>query len=266
MLIFPRIDPVAFTIGPIDVYWYGLMYLVAFALAWALGCYRARQVDSGWTTEQVSDLIFYGALGAIVGGRLGYMLFYGFQQWMHDPFAFIRVWEGGMSFHGGLLGVMLALIFFTRKAHKSFWQVADFTCPLVPLGLGAGRLGNFINGELWGRMTDAPWAMVFPNSDGLARHPSQLYEFFLEGLVLFIILWWFSIRPRPVGAVSGMFLVGYAVLRSVAEYFREPDVHLGFIAFGWLTMGQLLCIPMFLGGMWLLGRAYLRSKSLCKNI
>jgi phosphatidylglycerol:prolipoprotein diacylglycerol transferase len=256
MLTYPHIDPIAFSLGPIDIYWYGLMYLLAFAMAWALGYYRARQPDSGWTTDEVSDLIFYGALGAIAGGRLGYMLFYGFDLWSQDPFAFIRVWEGGMSFHGGLVGAILALLLFARKTHKPLLRVTDFAAPLVPLGLAAGRMGNFINGELWGRVTDVPWAMIFPYSDGLPRHPSQLYEFFLEGLLLFVIVWCFSAKPRPAGAISGLFLVGYAVLRSIAEYYREPDLHLGFLAFGWLTMGQLLCIPMLLLGIGLLVRAY----------
>ena len=259
MLTYPKIDPIAFSLGPIEVYWYGLMYLVAFAMAWALGYYRARQPDSGWSTQQVTDLIFYGALGAIIGGRVGYMLFYGSAQWLHDPMAFFRVWEGGMSFHGGLLGAVAAIFLFSRHIKKSFWQVADFAAPLVPLGLGAGRIGNFINGELWGRVTDVSWAMVFPNSDGQLRHPSQLYEFFLEGIVLFIIVWWFSSKPRPVGAVSGVFLIGYAVLRSIAEYYRQPDLHMGFVALG-LTMGQLLSIPMLIAGIWLIVWSYRKKK------
>lgn len=260
MLTYPRFDPVAVSIGTFDIYWYGLMYLLAFGLAWMLGCYRARKPHSGWTAEEVGDLVFYGAVGGIAGGRFGYMLFYGYDQLVADPFTLFRVWEGGMSFHGGVIGLLLALWLFARSKRKSFWQVTDFAAPLVPLGIAAGRIGNFINGELWGRVADVPWAMVFPNSDGLPRHPSQLYEVALEGLLLFVILWFFSAKPRPTGAVSGLFFIGYAVLRSSAEYFREPDAHLGFIAFNWLTMGQLLSIPMLLIGIYLVWHAYRGAK------
>jgi phosphatidylglycerol:prolipoprotein diacylglycerol transferase len=202
-----------------------------------------------WTDEQVSDLIFYAAIGVIIGGRVGYMLFYNTQQMISQPLSILKIWEGGMSFHGGLLGVMLALWYFSYKEKKSFFQVTDFVVPLVPLGLAAGRAGNFINGELWGRVTNVPWAMVFPQAGPQPRHPSQLYEFGLEGIVLFIVVWWYAAKPRPAGCVSAIFLMGYAVARLIVECFREPDLQLGFVAFNWLTMGQLLSIPMLIAGL-----------------
>lgn len=254
MIVFPQIDPVVFSLGPIKVHWYGLMYLLGFIGAWALAHWRAKHYNLKWTGEQIGDLIFYGALGVIIGGRVGYMLFYNTYQFITQPWILIKLWEGGMSFHGGLIGVILAMWFFSRHVKKPFLEVTDFLAPLVPLGLGAGRIGNFINGELWGRVTDVPWAIIFPNSDGQPRHPSQLYEFGLEGIALFIFLWIYASRPRPVGRVSAMFLVGYAVCRLLAECFREPDAQLGFIGFNWLTMGQLLSIPMLLIGLWFLRR------------
>lgn len=250
MIVFPNINPIAFSLGPIQVHWYGLMYLLGFALAWVLAQWRAKHYKLAWTSEQIGDLIFYSALGVIIGGRLGYMLFYNTHQLFTQPLILLKLWEGGMSFHGGLLGVAIAMGLFARKIKKPFFEVTDFLAPLVPLGLAAGRAGNFINGELWGRVTDVPWAMVFPNSDGQPRHPSQLYELGLEGLTLFIFIWWYAAKPRPVGRVSAMFLIGYALCRLIAECFREPDAQLGFIAFDWLTMGQLLSIPMLLVGMW----------------
>ncbi|WP_028389423.1 prolipoprotein diacylglyceryl transferase [Legionella fairfieldensis] len=252
MLAFPNINPVAFSLGPVKVHWYGLMYLLAFTSAWILARWRVKHYQLNWTSEEVGDLVFYGALGAIAGGRLGYMLFYNTQQLVAEPWTLVKLWEGGMSFHGGLIGVAIALWLFSRRYKKPFAEVGDFVAPLVPLGLGAGRAGNFINGELWGRVTDAPWAIVFPGSDGLPRHPSQLYELGLEGIVLFIVIWWYASKPRLPGQVSAMFLVGYAICRLIAECFREPDVQLGFIAFDWLTMGQVLSIPMLLIGLgWL---------------
>ncbi|STX30206.1 prolipoprotein diacylglyceryltransferase [Legionella beliardensis] len=251
MLTYPAIDPVAFSIGPLKVHWYGLMYLVGITIAWGLAQWRAKHYKLNWTSEQISDLIFYAALGVILGGRLGYMLFYNTQQFISNPLMFFKLWEGGMSFHGGLLGVAIALTLYARKIKKPFLEVGDFVAPLVPLGLAAGRLGNFINGELWGRVTDAPWAMVFPHSDGLPRHPSQLYEFGLEGIALFILVWWYAAKPRPAGCVSAIFLIGYACSRLIIEFFREPDAQIGFIAFNWLTMGQLLSIPMLAAGFWL---------------
>lgn len=254
MLAFPSINPVAFSIGPLQVHWYGLMYLLGFVMAWLLAQWRARH-DPNWDSEQISDLIFYAAVGVILGGRLGYMLFYGTLQLLANPLSLFKLWEGGMSFHGGLLGVIVALALFARKTKKRFLDVGDFIAPLVPLGLAAGRAGNFINGELWGSPTDVPWAMIFPHSDGLPRHPSQLYELGLEGIGLFILLWWYSSKPRPRGRVSALFLIGYAISRMFAEFFRVPDVQLGYLALGWLTMGQLLSIPMLFLGFWLWWRA-----------
>lgn len=248
MLVYPVIDPVAFSLGPLKVHWYGLMYLFGFIAAWSLARWRAQHYQLDWNTDQIGDLIFYGALGVIIGGRLGYLFFYDFSQLLESPWNVFKLWEGGMSFHGGLLGVAIALILFARKTNKSFLQVADFVAPLVPLGLAAGRIGNFINGELWGRVSDAPWAMIFPHAGYQARHPSQLYEFGLEGIVLFIVVWWYSAKPRPPGCVSAIFLIGYACSRLLVECFREPDSQLGFIAFDWLTMGQVLSIPMLLVG------------------
>jgi phosphatidylglycerol---prolipoprotein diacylglyceryl transferase len=251
MFIYPYINPVAFSLGPIQVHWYGLMYLVGFVSAWLLAHWRMKHYQLNWTSEQISDLIFYAALGVIIGGRVGYMLFYNLPELLQAPWSLFKIWQGGMSFHGGLLGVLLALWLFTRRYQKSFWEVGDFVAPLVPLGLGAGRIGNFINGELWGRVTDVPWAMVYPHVDEQPRHPSELYEFGLEGVALFILVWCYARKPRPVGRVSAVFLIGYAACRLIAECFRQPDPQLGYIAFGWLTMGQILSLPMLLLGLWL---------------
>jgi phosphatidylglycerol---prolipoprotein diacylglyceryl transferase len=256
MLTFHTIDPVAFSVGSLKVHWYGLMYALAFTMAWLLASWRTRQPHSGWTPEQVSDLIFFSAIGVILGGRIGYMLFYNFPAVLENPLNLFKIWEGGMSFHGGLLGVLLAFYLYSRKVHKTFFQIADFIAPVVPLGLGAGRIGNFINGELWGRVTDVPWGVVYPRGGDLPRHPSELYEFLLEGIVLFVILWLYSAKPKPRMAVSGLFLIGYGVLRSIAECFREPDAHLGFLMFDSLTMGQLLSLPMVMIGIFLMWRAY----------
>lgn len=261
MLTHPQIDPVAIAIGPFKVHWYGLMYLLGFAAAWWLGTRRANKPGSGWTAQEVSDLIFYGALGVILGGRLGYVLFYDLPAYVAEPLKIFRVWEGGMSFHGGLIGVIVAMWLLGRRYGKSFWQIADFTAPLVPIGLGAGRMGNFINGELWGRVTDVPWAMVFPHAGELPRHPSQLYEAALEGAALFLILWIYSSKRRPPMAVSALFLLGYGTFRFFVEGFREPDEQLGFIALDWLTMGHLLSLPMIIGGALLLWLAYRRGNA-----
>ena len=257
MLPYPDIDPVAIALGPLKVHWYGLTYLAGLAFAWWLAVRRSRVPGAAVQREQVDDLIFFGALGVVLGGRIGYALFYGGDKIAEDPTWLLRVWQGGMSFHGGMLGVLLAMYLFARKRNIAFGALMDFVAPLVPLGLGFGRLGNFIGQELWGRATDVPWAMVFPKDAlQLARHPSQLYQFALEGILLFAVLWWFSSRPRPTWAVSGLFSLGYGCLRCVAEFFREPDRHIGFEALGWLTRGQLLCIPMILLGIYLLTTAY----------
>ncbi|MCF6236150.1 MAG: prolipoprotein diacylglyceryl transferase [Gammaproteobacteria bacterium] len=256
MLPFPDIDPVALSLGSLKIHWYGLMYLIGFALAWLLGNWRAKQPGSGWNSEQVSDLIFYCALGLVLGARIGYMLFYQFESVLANPLDLLKIWQGGMSFHGGAIGVTIGIWLFGRKYKKDFFSVTDFLVPLAPLGLFAGRMGNFINGELWGRTTDSSFGMIFPSGGPLARHPSQLYEAILEGLVLFLILWFYSSKPRPKMAVTGLFLLGYGCFRSFVEFFREPDAHLGFIAFDWLTMGQVLSLPMIIGGLALIVLAY----------
>lgn len=258
MLTYPNIDKVAFELGPVAVHWYGLMYLVGFAFAWWLGRRRCKQVWRGWQREQVDDLVFYSALGVVLGGRLGFVCFYDFDAFLDNPVRLVKIWQGGMSFHGGLIGVLVATWFFARRYGRPFFCVTDFLAPLVPIGLGAGRIGNFINGELWGKESELPWAMVLEGSDGPARHPSQLYEAGLEGAGLFVILWWFSARSRPTMAVSGVFLVGYGVFRTLIELVRTPDAALGYLAWGWLTMGQLLSLPMVIAGLWFIGCAYLR--------
>lgn len=250
MLQAPQFDPVALRLGPLAVHWYGLMYLLAFALVYLLGRYRIKRGPGGnLTPKDLEDLIFYSVLGVVLGGRLGYVLFYKPGYYLSHPLEIAFLWEGGMSFHGGLIGVILVMLFFARKKGVSFFTISDFIAPLIPLGLGAGRLGNFINGELWGRPTTVSWAMIFPQSgDNLPRHPSQLYELGLEGLVLFVLLWWFSSRPRPTGQVSAMFLMGYGAFRFLVEFTREPDNFLGLLA-GGMSMGQWLSLPMFLAGL-----------------
>lgn len=254
MMVYPTIDPVALTLGPLQIHWYGLMYLFGFAGAWWLGRVRAKRY--GWTAEQVEDLLFYGALGVIIGGRLGSVLFYNFADTLADPLNVFKIWQGGMSFHGGLLGVLAAFWFFARKTGKSYFTISDFIAPMVPIGLFFGRIGNFINGELWGKVSDVPWAMVFPTGGSQARHPSQLYEAGLEGLVLFIILWWYSASPKPLAAVSGLFLLGYGIFRFMIEFVRIPDEHLGYLALDWLAMGQILSLPMIILGIVIIRKAY----------
>ncbi len=256
MLIHPDIDPVAFQLGPLSVHWYGLMYLIGFLCAWGILRFREQYVSQSWSSDNVADVLFYSAVGVIAGGRLGYVLFYGLSGYLADPLSIFKLWDGGMSFHGGLLGVLFALWVFSLRFKKNYFDVTDFIAPAVPLGLAAGRLGNFINSELWGRVTDVPWGMVYPNVDRLPRHPSEVYEFLLEGICLFLIVWFFSRKPKPRMAVSGCFLVFYGVFRVLAECFREPDMQLGFIAGDWLTMGQLLSVPMIVLGAILLILAY----------
>ncbi|MBI3545727.1 MAG: prolipoprotein diacylglyceryl transferase [Gammaproteobacteria bacterium] len=259
MLTAPNIDPVAVHLGPLQVHWYGLMYLIGFLGAWWLGTYRAKRPGSGWQPQEIADLLFYGALGVILGGRIGYVLFYNFDYYLNHPIEVFYIWTGGMSFHGGLLGVILAMWLYARRTQRTFFNVTDFVALLTPLGLGAGRLGNFINHELWGNVTTVPWGMIFPNAGPLPRHPSQLYEFFLEGVVLFIILWVYARKPRPSAAVSGLFLLAYGSFRFLVEFVRQPDSQLGYLAFGWVTMGQILSLPMILIGLGMLLWAYKRS-------
>ncbi len=248
MLIHPQFDPVALHLGPLAVRWYGLMYLLAFVSALLLGRWRIRtQPWSGWDTKTLDDALFYGVLGVVLGGRLGYVLFYKAAHYLAHPLEIFAVWQGGMSFHGGFLGVLVAMWLFARKTGKGWLTLTDFIAPLVPLGLGAGRIGNFINGELWGRPTDASWGMVFPQMDGAVRHPSQLYEFALEGIVLFLLLWVYSSHKRPLGRVSALFLLGYGSARFLVEFTREPDDFLGLLALN-LSMGQWLSLPMIVAG------------------
>lgn len=257
MVSYPQIDPVLVAVGPIKIHWYGVMYLIGFAAAWWLAMRRTARPDSPFKKDQIEDLIMYGALGVVLGGRFGYVLFYHFDRFLEDPVWLLRVWEGGMSFHGGLIGVVVAMLLYARRLNLNLFHVMDFVAPLVPVGLGFGRLGNFIGQELWGRPSDVPWAMVFPNDpELLARHPSQLYQAFLEGLVLFAILWWYSSKPRPRMAVSALFLIVYGCFRFAVEFVREPDNHIQFDLFGWMTRGQLLSAPMVVLGCVLLFMAY----------
>ncbi len=261
MLIHPQINPVALQLGPLAIHWYGLTYLAAFGLFWFLAQRRLRHQPyaslagagiGDWKRVDVEDILFMGVMGVVLGGRLGYCLFYKPLYYLQHPLEVFYVWQGGMSFHGGMLGVIAAMAWFGRSRQRPFLQVMDFVAPCVPLGLAAGRIGNFINGELWGRVADPslPWAMVFRGAGSSARHPSQLYEFLLEGVLLFIVLWLFARKPRPAGQVSAAFLLGYGAFRFIAEHFREPDAHLGLLSLG-MSMGQWLCVPMVLGGVWL---------------
>lgn len=264
MLIHPSIDPVALQIGPVAVHWYGLTYLAAFALFMFLGSRRLRHAPfatlkgpGAWSMRDVEDILFMGVMGVVLGGRLGYCIFYKPGYYLAHPLEVFAVWQGGMSFHGGMLGVVAAMVWFARSRGKPFWQVADFVAPCVPTGLAAGRVGNFINGELWGRLADPslPWGMLFRGAGTQPRHPSQVYQFFLEGLTLFVLLWLYasqSDKPPRQGQVAAAFLLGYGVLRFVAEFFREPDAHLGLLSLG-MSMGQWLCLPMVVAGaaLWL---------------
>lgn len=264
MLTFPQIDPVAISLGPLNIHWYGIMYIVAFGGAWAIAGYRAKKIPGQWTAEQISDLIFYGALGAVLGGRMGSVFFYNFSRFLDDPLWLFQIWDGGMSFHGGFIGVVVALFLYSRNIKKTPFEVLDFIAPLVPFGLGAGRIGNFIGGELWGKPTDVAWGMVFPHVDELPRHASQLYEFALEGVVLFAILWWFASKPRPRCAVASVFAIGYGSFRFFIEFFRQLDRDIGYIAFDWLTMGQILSTPMIVAGVVLLILSYKKPETFSK--
>jgi len=254
LIVHPNFDPVAISIGPLSVHWYGLMYLAGFAVGLLLGQYRASRPGSGWKREEIMDLVFYVAMGTIIGGRLGYVLFYNAGFYLHNPLEAFAIWDGGMSFHGGLLGVAAAMWLYGRKTGRSMFQVTDFVAPLVPTALFFGRIGNFINQELWGQISDLPWAVLFTIKPDGPRHPSQLYEAGLEGVALFIIIWWFAARPRPVGRVSGLFLAGYGFFRFLVEFVREPDAHLGPVLLDWVTMGQVLSVPMIVFGLILLLR------------
>jgi len=265
---FPSFDPIIYHIwGPVSLNWYGLMYLMGFAGAWWMGTVRSKLPNSLFTAEQVSDFLFYGFLGVVIGGRVGYVLFYHFDYFIADPTYLFKIYDGGMSFHGGMLGVGVAFWYFARKSKTNFFALADFFIPLVPIGLATGRFGNFINGELYGRVTDlqsTPWAMHFPHDPvGIYRHPSMLYECILEGVVLFIMLYIYSSKPKPKMAISGLFLLGYGAFRFIIEYFREPDAHLKELA-EVLSMGQILSLPMIIGGLALMIFAYQKNKAVVK--
>ncbi|WP_372659483.1 prolipoprotein diacylglyceryl transferase [Hydrogenophaga sp.] len=256
MLIHPQIDPIALQLGPLAIHWYGLTYLAAFGLFMLLANRRLRHqpfvsvtTPAPWTRRDVEDILFLGVMGVVVGGRVGYCLFYKPAYYLSHPLEIFAVWQGGMSFHGGMLGVMAAMVWYAHSRKRPFLQVMDFVAPCVPTGLAAGRAGNFINGELWGRLADPalPWGMVFQGAGDAPRHPSQVYQFLLEGLLLFVLLWWYARKPRQPGQVASVFLLGYGVFRFIAEFFREPDAHLGLLSLG-MSMGQWLCIPMIVGG------------------
>lgn len=261
MFYYPHINPVAISLGRIQIHWYGIMYLLGFWSAWLLGSYRIKKMNGIWSKEQLSDLIFYCALGVILGGRIGYMLFYNWPNFYAEPLSLFKVWQGGMSFHGGCLGVIIAMWCYAYFHKRTFFSVSDFIAPLVPCGLAFGRIGNFINGELWGRITTVPWGMIYPQAGSLPRHPSQIYEFLMEGILLFIIVWIYSSKPRPQMAVSGLFAFCYGIFRFIAECFRQPDPQLGYIAFHWLTMGQLLSLPLIFLGMGLLIYSYISKEN-----
>jgi phosphatidylglycerol:prolipoprotein diacylglycerol transferase len=259
MLVHPNFDPIALSVGPLDIHWYGLMYVCGFLSCYLLWNYRIKKypdlVDPKWNSDLVSDLIFYGALGAVAGGRLGYVFFYKPAEYIADPVSILLLQQGGMSFHGGLLGVIGALYLFSRKTKMGFLQIAEFVAPVAPIGLFFGRMGNFVNQELWGKTTTVPWGMVFTNGGDLPRHPSMLYEAFLEGLLLLVVLWLLARKRRPLGFLSGVFLIGYAASRFLVEFVRVPDQHLQYLLFDWVTMGQILSLPMLLLGVYFVARS-----------
>jgi phosphatidylglycerol---prolipoprotein diacylglyceryl transferase len=256
MIQYPSFNPIAFELGPVKVHWYGIMYLLGFAAAWWLARHRTKQPGSTWGPAEVDDLIFYCMLGVILGGRIGYVLFYGLEYWAKDPWYPFKITDGGMSFHGGMLGVIAAMMIYAWRRKRALGDVFDFTVPLPALGLFFGRIGNFINGELWGKPTTVAWGF---NVNGEVRHASQLYEACFEGLVLFAIIWWFTSQPRPRYAASALFLIVYGIVRFGIEFVRVPDEHIGYLAGGWFTMGQLLSLPMILGGLVLMIIAYRRA-------
>ncbi len=265
-LVHPNWDPVAVSLGPLSIHWYALMYLLGFFAAWKLAMRQTRHHWVPIKPEEIEDMIFYAALGVVLGGRFGYVFFYGFQHFLENPLWLFAVWEGGMSFHGGLLGVIVAMYLFARKTGHSWGQVLDLSAVITPIGLGLGRLGNFIGQELWGRPSDVPWAMVFPKDpDGLARHPSQLYQVALEGVLLFILVYWYAQKPRPTWAVAAVFLLGYSSFRFFVEFFRQPDAHINFEWFGWMTRGQELCIPMFILGIILIVHSHRQPTAVAPN-
>jgi len=264
MLTFPNIDPVAIELGQLKIRWYGISYVVGILLAWWLLKLRARKLPRQWTLKQVSDLVFYCTIGIILGGRLGSVLFYNLPFYMDNPISVFKIWQGGMSFHGGFLGVVFAIAYFSRKEKIIFFTIADFLMPVVPVGLLFGRIANFVNGELWGKPSDVAWAMVFLHVDNQPRHPSQLYEIFLEGFVLFSVLWLLSSKPKPTMFISGMFLTLYGIFRVAVEMFREPDRHIGYLLGDWLTMGMLLSLPMVVVGVLLLFLA-IRNKDITQD-
>lgn len=265
MLQYPDIDKIALSLGPIKIYWYGIMYLIGFAIAWILARIRIKKLIPESTTKEpslrapfekqstvnydlIGDFIFYAAIGGILGGRIGYILFYEFSDFLHSPAIIFKIWLGGMSFHGGIIGLLISLFFFAKKIRVPYLTMIDFTAPLAPLGIAFGRIGNFINAELLGRTTDASWGIIFPDSGPLPRHPSQIYESLTEGLLLFIILWLYSAKPRPEGSTSALFILLYGIMRFGCEFFRQPDIQIGFVALNWLTMGQILSLPMIIIG------------------
>jgi len=258
MLTYPNISPIAFQLGFFKIYWYSIMYLLAFGIAWLLALVKTKN-NNNWNREQINDLIFYCALGVVIGGRIGYTLIYNLNHFLFNPLVIFKTWEGGMSFHGGLIGVLVSIWLFSRKYKKKFTTITDFVAPLAPLGLGAGRIGNFINGELFGRISNVPWAIIYPTGGPFPRHPSELYEFLLEGILLFIIIWHYSSKPKPNFAVSSMFLICYGLFRFIAEFFRQPDAQFNFIAFNWITIGQLLSTFMIIVGMFFMWLSYKKN-------
>lgn len=258
---YPEIDPIAISLGPVSIHWYALSYLVGIGLVWAMLRHRIQKQGLRWTEDDLSDIVFYSVLGVLLGGRLGYMVFYGFENLIDDPLSALKIWQGGMSFHGGFLGVLAGVVFFARKKGVGFFEVTDFVAPAIPLALGCGRIGNFINAELPGRATEVSWALIYPGEQ-FGRHPSSLYQAALEGIVLFAVLWLYSMKPKPVMAVSGLFLVGYGSLRIFSERFREPDAHIGFVLSDWVTAGQLLSLPMVILGIFLLFYSYTQNRKL----